>query len=428
MKSNLVVIFTYKYPYEPPTEQFLDMELQYLLKDDVDIIFIPVARMIDEDKTYKIIGEKRVSIHRIDRAPKLIEAGKALLHLPHFFIPLVKDIKNCLSRLDKKNIGQGIAYVFQDYLQAEVIYNNSNRIIDQEVLSNYSSITLYSYWLNAAAYSVAYLKKRISLKTKSEVLAIARAHGDGDLYVEGMDCIRPGAQIIDKGLDCIYSISENGCEYLRHQMVNNVKVSRLGVEKSNSILVSRENSDFIIVSCSVINENKRVQRIAEVLSKVEHSSLKWIHFGDGPLYDQLTEWCKNNMPSNIQWCLNGYTEHAEIMQYFANFIPDLFINFSRVEGIPVSIMEAMSYSIPVLATNAGAVSEIVKDGINGFVLPVDFLNDDATRLIEKVIAFNAKEKEMFRRAAYETWNLEYNAEHNFSDFVNNIIGKGLNND
>lgn len=428
MKSNLVVIFTYKYPYEPPTEQFLDMELQYLLENDVDIIFIPVARTINENKTYEIIGNKRVSIHRIERALKLIEVGKALIHLPHFFIPLVKDIKKCLSRLDKKNIGRGISYVLQDYLQAEVIYNNSNRIICQEVISNYSRITLYSYWLNAAAYSVVYLKKRIISKSKSEVIAIARAHGDGDLYVEGMEYIRPGAQIINKGLDCIYSISKNGCEYLRHQTVNNVKVSRLGVEKSNSKLVGRQNIDFIVVSCSVINENKRVQRIAEVLSKVKNCSVNWVHFGDGPLYDQLTEWCKNNMPSNIQWCLNGYTKHVEIMQYFANFTPDLFINFSRVEGIPVSIMEAMSYSIPVLATNAGAVSEIVKDGVNGFVLPVDFMNDDASRLIEKVIAFNAEEKEMFRQAAYETWNLEYNAEHNFSEFAKNIIGKRINND
>ena len=37
----------------------------------------------------------------------------------------------------------------------------------------------------------------------------------------------------------------------------------------------------------------------------------------------------------------------------------MFINLSSSEGIPVSIMEAQSFGIPVIATNVGGSGEIV---------------------------------------------------------------------
>ena len=72
----------------------------------------------------------------------------------------------------------------------------------------------------------------------------------------------------------------------------------------------------------------------------------------------------------------------------------------------------------------GINTEDVEKKFNEYMF--DYTSKIPMNEIQKAI--NAKEKEMFRRAAYETWNLEYNAEHNFSDFVNNIIGKRLNND
>ena len=46
-KKTLLIIFTYKYPFEPPTEQFLDDELPYLLKEDIDVLVTFGAGDID---------------------------------------------------------------------------------------------------------------------------------------------------------------------------------------------------------------------------------------------------------------------------------------------------------------------------------------------------------------------------------------------
>ena len=48
-----------------------------------------------------------------------------------------------------------------------------------------------------------------------------------------------------------------------------------------------------------------------------------------------------------------------MLDYYKNNIIDIFINLSASEGIPVSIMDAISFGIPCIATNVGGTGEIV---------------------------------------------------------------------
>jgi len=47
---------------------------------------------------------------------------------------------------------------------------------------------------------------------------------------------------------------------------------------------------------------------------------------------------------------------------------DVFILPSYAEGMPMSILEAMSYSIPVISTFVGGIPELVSDGESGFLI------------------------------------------------------------
>jgi len=48
---------------------------------------------------------------------------------------------------------------------------------------------------------------------------------------------------------------------------------------------------------------------------------------------------------------------------------DIYVSTSRSEGSPNTILESLSFGLPVVATNVGGVSELVEHGENGFLVP-----------------------------------------------------------
>ena len=61
---------------------------------------------------------------------------------------------------------------------------------------------------------------------------------------------------------------------------------------------------------------------------------------------------------------------------------DVFVLSSRVEGNPLSVMEAMAAGLPVVSTAVGGVPELVRDGETGLLVP----SEDAGALARAVQA------------------------------------------
>lgn len=47
---------------------------------------------------------------------------------------------------------------------------------------------------------------------------------------------------------------------------------------------------------------------------------------------------------------------------------DVFVLPSYNEGLPISLLEAMSYGVPVISTRVGGIPELVRDGIDGYLI------------------------------------------------------------
>lgn len=109
----------------------------------------------------------------------------------------------------------------------------------------------------------------------------------------------------------------------------------------------------------LINAFRRAQQV--------HQDFRLYIFGEGPLRESLETQIKS-LGLNDCVFLPGVTEHPtdEMVKC------DMFILSSRYEGFPNVLCEAMSVGMPVIATNCpSGPSEIVRDGENGLLIPVE---------------------------------------------------------
>jgi glycosyltransferase EpsD len=85
--------------------------------------------------------------------------------------------------------------------------------------------------------------------------------------------------------------------------------------------------------------------------------------GDGPLIGEVKSAIKRSKLDDIV-ILTGAIDNVS---YLLNDSYLLLLT-STSEGIPFAALEALAMGVPVISTNIGAVSEVIKDCINGFLV------------------------------------------------------------
>lgn len=111
----------------------------------------------------------------------------------------------------------------------------------------------------------------------------------------------------------------------------------------------------------------------------------------------------------------GQVPNEQILRYYIDYKIDCFILTSENEGLPVSIMEAESAGIPIVATNVGGIREMI-DG-NGVLLSANPTSDEVADAIISCIKCSKDEKEFMRKRSYEIWNSKFDAKQNAKTFV-----------
>ncbi|MDY6897395.1 MAG: glycosyltransferase family 4 protein [Cyanobacteriota bacterium] len=100
--------------------------------------------------------------------------------------------------------------------------------------------------------------------------------------------------------------------------------------------------------------------------KQQHSDVILTVVGDGSdrtLLEQMT--VDLGLSNNVNFV--GYKSQAEVRKYFEE--TDVFVLSSFAEGVPVVLMEAMAAGVPVVAPQIAGVSELVENGISGYIVP-----------------------------------------------------------
>lgn len=98
--------------------------------------------------------------------------------------------------------------------------------------------------------------------------------------------------------------------------------------------------------------------------------------GVGPMKVELENMISKQHYEGARFSMVGYVDSAT--DYIASL--DLLVNTSMIEGIAVTAMEAISQGIPVLAPRVGGMSELIEDGVNGYLFDPDDFKDLCAKL------------------------------------------------
>ena len=121
---------------------------------------------------------------------------------------------------------------------------------------------------------------------------------------------------------------------------------------------------------------------------------------------------------DIEYSFLGQLTNKQVRDIYETRHFNLFISTSETEGLPVSMMEAQSAGIPILATDVGGVNEIVIDGVTGWLLPPNPEPALVAEKISEIFEMKDAEKKKIRQNAYDHWQKNFNAEKNYPAFVN----------
>ncbi len=123
-----------------------------------------------------------------------------------------------------------------------------------------------------------------------------------------------------------------------------------------------------------------------------------------------------NNKNNISYKFMGDIKNDLIQEYYALNQVDLFCNVSEYEGLPISIMEAMAYGIPCLATDVGGVSEIVNSQ-NGILIEKNSSSIQIKNHIETFILQSQEIKQSYIDKAISCWEIKFNCKTNFNEYI-----------
>jgi glycosyltransferase involved in cell wall biosynthesis len=204
---------------------------------------------------------------------------------------------------------------------------------------------------------------------------------------------------------------------IRHRVVNQKKAVTIynGIRVNTTKLYNNQKNrneirrqigfkddDFVVGYVGRLWEQKDPKTLLHIIKRCQSTDLKFLVLGDGPYFSNFLDEFK--LSQNVK--LMGWV--AEPMNYYPAI--DVLLLPSLWEGLSVTIIEAMSFGKPIIASNIKGNRECVKPNINGYLCPVKDIQAfvDAIRSIaaDPVLYNNMSENSI--QLSHEYFNAEKN--------------------
>ncbi len=262
----------------------------------------------------------------------------------------------------------------------------SSKIVDIALHYNLDFVHVHYAIPHASA---AIFAKQILKSYHVDLPVITTLHGTDITLVGKEETFKPAIKYAIEQSDLVTSVSQylKKATYDYFQVKKNIEVipnfvslerfrPRPEIRNMYRRLIA-PNNEKILIHISNFRKVKRVNDVLEIFLNVKKQlPCKLIMVGDGPERTFLEKFVRENQLNNCVIFMGKQEKVEDIL-----VISDVFLMPSETESFGLAALEAMACGVPVVASNAGGLPEIIIQGFNGFMADVG----DTQKMAEFVI-------------------------------------------
>lgn len=274
---------------------------------------------------------------------------------------------------------------------------------------------VYAYWADDLATTACIIHQKYH-----KVKVVTRGHGFEVFEEQTRYGVIPFRSFQYRYLSKLYTDSKRGLLHLnanpKYQSYKGKNDCAYVGTPDKGMSPFSEQAVFSIVTCSFVRSIKRLHLLPEILKHIS-ANLVWHVLGDGEDLPKLKE-LSSTLPSNINVIFHGALSNEAILDFYAQHSLNLFVSLSSSEGLPVSMMEVLSFGIPIMSTDVGGCNEICNEQ-TGFLIEKEF---NPAEVAKKIETFKNSHKNTtdFHKQCRRFWQEQFSAETNYKRFAETI--------
>jgi len=146
-----------------------------------------------------------------------------------------------------------------------------------------------------------------------------------------------------------------------------------------------EEGKVVLFLSRMIKEKGGYDLIESIPAVNEHDgNVYFVFAGDGPEKNRMEEVCRQkNIEKQVRF--TGHLQNDDLLKAFS--CADIFVLPTYSEAMPMVILEALAAGLPIISTRLGAIQQIIKEGINGFLIEAG----SPIQLAEKILLLLSRE-------------------------------------
>lgn len=356
---------------------------------EIGRVYVDLNLDVNIEKTAnpKMIGKKNFKNYQFIEEKKIKTLKKIVFIVPYqIYGGAEVYIQNLISQFDS-NYQINIIYLHDNKLQS---YLNGSHI-HHRVIKNLSQLEGI---LKSHQYDYIIYYNRLDVYNILLELKKSKELNSKLIEIYHSDFIWPGSLSSIKTrnyVDKIIAISKSLALDIENISSDTREIIPIGIDtekfspRQNINLrnsIGAQNYKGIIGTVARLSKEKQLDYVINLAKQMP--DYFFVIVGEGPEEKKLKHLAKDL--NNIQFA--GFQKNPS--EYYNIF--DAFVLASKIEGTPLSILEAMSSGVPVFSNMVGAIPDIIENGVTGFKLTSD-INEDI-----KLITNNLHNKRIIKNA------------------------------